>query len=616
MASKRVSTASFRAAATGIGAAVVLHGALLSCAHFFPATAYADHNETAGGGTLEIETRRARLKTPFRARLVRSRTRSALEARLKSATRRPIVERNSPHSTRLRVAPRFAFNIKTTRISSRQPNPQSEIQKEKRRQAPSRIGSKTPRRLAPSSSSSPLHPMRADDSHSASSRAAATRSGKTTVAVAPGRTRRFAMLNASRRAGLNEKADLFRRVFKHSDGPKEAADSAPRTDELAGETNFAPRAGRRQGAAAHSRFALRPESRSAENADEASDDTAPEISMPGDNSRAVQRRSPDAGSAAFRRVLRQERRLLLGGRSKWTRANERVSSGASFPDEAAGSQAANANKVDANDNNSGDIYAPRRSYGHGRASNDSFSDSGDLNRHNASASENNVSSDASDNTRTVGAPAPQSGSANESRQRGAPQSTASQSTEGAASFDAAQASVASRDAFRNVSRTDASVGGAHAGSRQLESSHRAGSDEIGGQSREEPSPGKGKRDEQTKNESTDDAQSRDEATRASARDEAISQSALPLVRARLLSRPSPDYPEEAKRLGQEGVVRLRLKISATGEVKSVVVVRSSGYQLLDEAALRAARDCRASPARRGANAIESSISIPIRFRLN
>ena len=50
------------------------------------------------------------------------------------------------------------------------------------------------------------------------------------------------------------------------------------------------------------------------------------------------------------------------------------------------------------------------------------------------------------------------------------------------------------------------------------------------------------------------------------------------------------YPEEAEKQGQRGVVLLDIDIARDGTVLDVRVARSSGYPLLDEAALQTVRD--------------------------
>lgn len=47
-----------------------------------------------------------------------------------------------------------------------------------------------------------------------------------------------------------------------------------------------------------------------------------------------------------------------------------------------------------------------------------------------------------------------------------------------------------------------------------------------------------------------------------------------------------DYPERAKRLRQEGTVRVHLTIAPSGRATACEVVESSGHDLLDEAACK------------------------------
>jgi protein TonB len=82
------------------------------------------------------------------------------------------------------------------------------------------------------------------------------------------------------------------------------------------------------------------------------------------------------------------------------------------------------------------------------------------------------------------------------------------------------------------------------------------------------------------------------------------------------SLPRPSYPEQARRRGEEGEVRLRLLVGVNGEVEQVGIAASSGYPALDEAAQEGARLWRFSPARRGEDAIRAWVEMPVRFRLD
>jgi len=80
--------------------------------------------------------------------------------------------------------------------------------------------------------------------------------------------------------------------------------------------------------------------------------------------------------------------------------------------------------------------------------------------------------------------------------------------------------------------------------------------------------------------------------------------------------PAPDYPVEARRRAEHGTVVLRIKVAADGAVAMVEVAQSSGFDLLDDAALDAVRrGWRFVPARRDGVALESWVEVPIRFAL-
>ncbi|MCF6156657.1 MAG: energy transducer TonB [Candidatus Brocadia sp.] len=77
----------------------------------------------------------------------------------------------------------------------------------------------------------------------------------------------------------------------------------------------------------------------------------------------------------------------------------------------------------------------------------------------------------------------------------------------------------------------------------------------------------------------------------------------------------PEYPRLAKQMRQEGLVILRVEIDQKGMPVKVEVEQSSGYQLLDQAALKAVRHWKFQPERMGNMPVKSRVAIPIRFRL-
>lgn len=90
---------------------------------------------------------------------------------------------------------------------------------------------------------------------------------------------------------------------------------------------------------------------------------------------------------------------------------------------------------------------------------------------------------------------------------------------------------------------------------------------------------------------------------------------LPSNNAAYLSNPAPRYPDVARRSGEQGTVTLRVRVARDGIALEVAVEKSSGSPHLDAAALEAVKAWRFTPARRGAEAVESWMLVPIVFRL-
>jgi protein TonB len=80
--------------------------------------------------------------------------------------------------------------------------------------------------------------------------------------------------------------------------------------------------------------------------------------------------------------------------------------------------------------------------------------------------------------------------------------------------------------------------------------------------------------------------------------------------------PSPEYPGRARQLGFEGTVQLQVKVNPNGGVDEVKIAVSSGYSMLDDAALRAVKTWVFKPARRGNQPVAAWVQVPIRFALN
>jgi len=79
--------------------------------------------------------------------------------------------------------------------------------------------------------------------------------------------------------------------------------------------------------------------------------------------------------------------------------------------------------------------------------------------------------------------------------------------------------------------------------------------------------------------------------------------------------PKPVYPQAARREGQEGKALLLVEVLSNGRVGKVKIEKSSGYKILDEAAVEAVRKWRFTPARKGKTPVTAWARVPIEFSL-
>lgn len=77
----------------------------------------------------------------------------------------------------------------------------------------------------------------------------------------------------------------------------------------------------------------------------------------------------------------------------------------------------------------------------------------------------------------------------------------------------------------------------------------------------------------------------------------------------------PTYPLLARRRNYEGTVLLDVLVRREGTVDSIKLARSSGHETLDRAAIRAVSEWSFHPGKRGDEAVEMWVTIPIRFQL-
>jgi protein TonB len=69
------------------------------------------------------------------------------------------------------------------------------------------------------------------------------------------------------------------------------------------------------------------------------------------------------------------------------------------------------------------------------------------------------------------------------------------------------------------------------------------------------------------------------------------------------------YPPLARRRGTQGTTRLAFEIGADGRARGVAVAQSSGFALLDRAALRAVHEADQLPY------VYGRLEVPVRFEL-
>ena len=88
------------------------------------------------------------------------------------------------------------------------------------------------------------------------------------------------------------------------------------------------------------------------------------------------------------------------------------------------------------------------------------------------------------------------------------------------------------------------------------------------------------------------------------------------ARAIIATHTTPDYPPLARRLGQQGTLRLKLVVNEEGRVSDEVVVNSSGSSYLDTAAVEWVKQhWRYEPAKQGTRAVRAEVPAVVTFKL-
>ena len=98
---------------------------------------------------------------------------------------------------------------------------------------------------------------------------------------------------------------------------------------------------------------------------------------------------------------------------------------------------------------------------------------------------------------------------------------------------------------------------------------------------------------------------------------ALASTAPPLHEATPLYRrnPVPEYPLVARKRGYQGTVVLEVLVNREGKVKELTLSASSGYSVLDQAALTSVKAWLFDPGTRGGDKVEMWVKVPVRFQL-
>jgi periplasmic protein TonB len=78
---------------------------------------------------------------------------------------------------------------------------------------------------------------------------------------------------------------------------------------------------------------------------------------------------------------------------------------------------------------------------------------------------------------------------------------------------------------------------------------------------------------------------------------------------------APVYPEKSRRNHEEGIVMVRAQVDAAGQTQAVQIAQSSGFPLLDKAALDAVSQWEFIAAKQNDQTITAWIEVPIDFKL-
>ncbi len=78
----------------------------------------------------------------------------------------------------------------------------------------------------------------------------------------------------------------------------------------------------------------------------------------------------------------------------------------------------------------------------------------------------------------------------------------------------------------------------------------------------------------------------------------------------------PIYPKRSLKLGQEGIVYLKILISESGVSEQIEFLKKSQYPLLNKSAINAVKKWQFKPVIIGGKAVKSWVEVPIEFKIS
>lgn len=84
---------------------------------------------------------------------------------------------------------------------------------------------------------------------------------------------------------------------------------------------------------------------------------------------------------------------------------------------------------------------------------------------------------------------------------------------------------------------------------------------------------------------------------------------------KIINNPKPNYPALARQRGQEGLVLLIVQVDEKGQPGPIEIKTSSGYPMLDQAALKGIKKWKFQPASLAGLPMAGSVLVPVEFRL-